>query len=310
MRWASPARWRRGSSSTSPRRLDQAPASRAGRRSRASAPPISRALASSARAPCSKARTASTTASRSTTQGDWAKLARRLRQALARRRRRLQALRLRHDDASLHRLRAAASARRSQLEDIEEVVCEAAEGTVHRLWEPLAAKQSAAQRLRRQVQPALLHRRRLRPRPRRPRSVHRGARARPAAARARRARCATRSIPAIPTPTNSPGTSRVKLKNGKTLRGAPAAHPRRRARAAVARRRRGEVPAELRLRRLADRPRRGVSELGENGVRPAGRPEVVQVLKKSISASSVASGASAISEWPETSTRHGLRASA
>jgi 2-methylcitrate dehydratase PrpD len=29
-----------------------------------------------------------------------------------------------------------------QLEDIEEVVCEAAEGTVHRLWEPLASKQS------------------------------------------------------------------------------------------------------------------------------------------------------------------------
>jgi 2-methylcitrate dehydratase PrpD len=30
---------------------------------------------------------------------------------------------------------------RVRLEDIEEIVCEAAEGTVHRLWEPLAAKQ-------------------------------------------------------------------------------------------------------------------------------------------------------------------------
>jgi 2-methylcitrate dehydratase PrpD len=29
-----------------------------------------------------------------------------------------------------------------RIEDIQEVVCEAAEGTVHRLWEPLAAKQS------------------------------------------------------------------------------------------------------------------------------------------------------------------------
>ena len=33
-------------------------------------------------------------------------------------------------------------ARRIQIEQISEVVCEAAEGTVHRLWEPLAAKQA------------------------------------------------------------------------------------------------------------------------------------------------------------------------
>ena len=32
-------------------------------------------------------------------------------------------------------------AKRTSLEDIAEIVCEAAEGTVHRLWEPLAAKQ-------------------------------------------------------------------------------------------------------------------------------------------------------------------------
>jgi 2-methylcitrate dehydratase PrpD len=32
-------------------------------------------------------------------------------------------------------------AKKVKLEDIEEVVCEAAEGTLHRLWEPLAAKQ-------------------------------------------------------------------------------------------------------------------------------------------------------------------------
>jgi len=32
-------------------------------------------------------------------------------------------------------------ARKVEIEDIEEIVCEAAEGTVHRLWEPLAAKQ-------------------------------------------------------------------------------------------------------------------------------------------------------------------------
>ena len=101
---------------------------------------------------------------------------------------------------------AARLAKKIDIDDIEEIVCEAAEGTVHRLWEPLAAKQRAAQRLRRQVQPALLHRRRLRPRPRRAGRVHRGARARPAAARAGgqgalRDRSGQSAIP-----TSSPGT--------------------------------------------------------------------------------------------------------
>jgi 2-methylcitrate dehydratase PrpD len=32
-------------------------------------------------------------------------------------------------------------ASKTRLEEIQEIVCEAAEGTVHRLWEPLAAKQ-------------------------------------------------------------------------------------------------------------------------------------------------------------------------
>lgn len=51
-------------------------------------------------------------------------------------------------------------------QDIEEIVCEAAQGTLHRLWEPLAAKQ-------------------------RPPSP---------------ARCATRSTRTIPTRTTTPGT--------------------------------------------------------------------------------------------------------
>ncbi len=37
---------------------------------------------------------------------------------------------------------AARLAKKISVEDIEEVVCEAAEGTVHRLWEPLASKQA------------------------------------------------------------------------------------------------------------------------------------------------------------------------
>ena len=36
------------------------------------------------------------------------------------------------------------AARGSRPEDVKEIVCEVGEGTVHRLWEPLAAKQTPA----------------------------------------------------------------------------------------------------------------------------------------------------------------------
>ena len=49
-------------------------------------------------------------------------------------------------------------------DDIKEMVCDVGEGTVHRLWEPLAAKQTPTQRLCRKILDALLHRRRLRAR--------------------------------------------------------------------------------------------------------------------------------------------------
>ena len=191
---------------------------------------------------------------------------RRLRQALGRRVDRLQALCLRHDDASVHRLRAPPRAARSTSNEIDEIVCEAAEGMVHRLWEPLAAKQRAAERLRREVQPALLHRRRLRARPRRPRRVHRGARARPAPARARR-QGALRDRPRQSLPRRVHRARAREAEGRHRARGAPAALPRRRARAAVARRPRGEIPAELRLRRLAGAARRELSRVGEKRVR-------------------------------------------
>ena len=57
----------------------------------------------------------------------------------------LQALSVRDHDASLHRLRAPARrAKKSRADDVVEMVCEVGEGTVHRLWEPLAAKQKPA----------------------------------------------------------------------------------------------------------------------------------------------------------------------
>ena len=51
---------------------------------------------------------------------------------------------MRDHDASLYRLRAAACARGIKGERIAEIVCDVGEGTVHRLWEPLAAKQKPA----------------------------------------------------------------------------------------------------------------------------------------------------------------------
>ena len=50
------------------------------------------------------------------------------------------------------------AARGIKPEDISEIVCDVGEGTVHRLWEPLAAKQTARERLCGEVLAALLHR--------------------------------------------------------------------------------------------------------------------------------------------------------
>ena len=49
-------------------------------------------------------------------------------------------------------------------DDIVEMVCEVGEGTVHRLWEPLAAKQTPNNGYAGKFSHALLHRRRLHPR--------------------------------------------------------------------------------------------------------------------------------------------------
>ncbi len=78
------------------------------------------------------------------------------------------------------------AARGVKPEDVKEIVCEVGEGTVHRLWEPLADKQRPAQWLRGEILHALLSRRRLRARRRRARRLHRRGGARPARARARR----------------------------------------------------------------------------------------------------------------------------
>ena len=163
------------------------------------------------------------------------------------------------------------------------------------------AKQRAAERLRGKFSTALLHRRRLRARPRRARRVHRGARARPAAARARR-QGALRDRPgqSVPRRIHRP---RARAAEGRQrARGAPGAHARRRARAAVARRHRGEVPAELRVRRLARRARPTVSSLwAKTAFERPGRPAAFQAEERRSARRASSSGASAISEWPENS---------
>ena len=60
-------------------------------------------------------------------------------------------------------------------EDITDIVCEVAEGTVHRLWEPLAVEAPAAHAVCGEVQHALLHGGRLSRSQGRPRAVQRGA---------------------------------------------------------------------------------------------------------------------------------------
>ena len=70
------------------------------------------------------------------------------------------------------------AARGIKADDISEMVCEVGEGTVHRLWEPLAAKQRPRERLCREILHALLHRRGLRARQCRARRFHRRRRCR------------------------------------------------------------------------------------------------------------------------------------
>ena len=135
-----------------------------------------------------------------------------------------------------------------------------------------ARRQAApAERLCRQILDALLHRRRLRARQCRPRRFHR--RGREGARRASRSppRSATGSIRNNPYPNNFTGHIRATLARRQRDRGAPAAHARRRPRAADARGHRGEVRAQRAPRRLERGARRGGAEADRKFVRRQGR---------------------------------------
>ena len=134
-----------------------------------------------------------------------------------------------------------------------------------------ARRQAAsAQRLRRQIQPTLLHRRRLRPRSCRPRGVHRRAGAGWAVACARsEGALRDRSGESLPGPVHR--TRARAIEGWARARRAPSAHARRRARAAVTRGYRGKVQAELRLWRLDQHPGQALSCLRARRLRPADR---------------------------------------
>ena len=208
-----------------------------------------RARASSGRAPCSRARTASTTASRAPRSGDWEKLLDGFGSAGSPSTHRLQALRLRHHDASVHRLRAPprqeGRSRRHRGNRLR--------GRGRHGAPPVgAARREAApaERLRRASSASPTA------------SPPASSSAMPGSTRSPRSACATRACVALAAQgalRDRPGQSlpgrihrpRARANEGRhRARGAPAASARRRARAAVARRPRGEVPAQLRLRRL------------------------------------------------------------
>ena len=219
------------------RRLDQAHACGLGGAVGPARRVARRAPASSGRAPCSKACTACSTASRTRSEGNYEALTgdfgeRWVTETLAFKPYPCGTMTHPYIDCA-RRL----AARGIEADDIEELVCEVGEGTVHRLWEPLADKQRPPNGYARQVLDALLHRgrascaamsastaftdeavQRCRPCSRSPRKV--------------------RYVidPDNPYPNNFTGHIRASLRDGTRGRGAAAASARRRARAAVARR--------------------------------------------------------------------------
>ena len=211
--------------------------------------------ASTARAPCSKARTGSSTASRTPRRatttlliGDFG--TRWVTETLAFKPYPCGTMTHPYIDCA-RRL----AARGIKAADIKEMVCEVGEGTVHRLWEPLAAKQRPPNGYAGEIL--------ARPTASRPAScaAMSGLTRSPTrpckdAGACSRSPAKVRYVidPQNPYPNNFTGHIRAVLRRRQRDRGAPAAHPRRRARAADARRHRGQVRA-LRRHGGWDEPR-------------------------------------------------------
>ena len=208
MRSASPAAWRAASSNISPKARGPSACMPAGRRSRACAPRCWRGQASPARARCSRARTGCSTASRTrstatTTRslGDFGQ--RWVTETLAFKP--YPCGTMTHPYIDCARRLCARGIKPD--EHVTDIVCDVGEGTVHRLWEPLAAKQTPANGYAGKFSQPYCIADRPRARQRRPRRFHRRGREGPARARALPARSATASIRKIPIRTSSPATS-------------------------------------------------------------------------------------------------------
>ena len=237
-----------------PRRrlVDEAPAPRMGRPRRRRRRRSSPAPASPGRSACSRASTASTRRSPAATTPRGSPRSSTASAACGRSSSsptsRTRAARSRSRTWTARR--GCASATASGRGRSSSIVCETAAGPVPRLWEPLAAKHRAAERLRGEVQPAVPDRVDPDSRPGRPRRVHRRGRARtsrccawPGASRyeldpthrlpaaVRRATCASRSP------------------DGRVVEERQDRPARRARRADDARRARGEVPRQRRAAR-------------------------------------------------------------
>ena len=155
------------------------------------------------------------------------------------------------------------AARGIKADDIKEMVCEVGEGTVHRLWEPLAAKQRPPNGYAAKFATPFLLASRLRAWRRRPRRLHRRGRARPG--RAARSPRKVRYVidPNNPYPNAFTGHIRAVLNDGSVIEERQPHFRGGAQRAADARRHRGEIRAQCAPRRLG----RGAQRRGAEAAR-------------------------------------------
>ena len=162
------------------------------------------------------------------------------------------------------------AAKKIKADDVVEMVCEVGEGTVHRLWEPLAAKQKPANGYAGKFStPYCIATGFVRGNV----GLRRFFRCRRARSRRRRARrqgaLPDRPAKSLSEKFHRPHPRHLARRHGG--RGAPALYARRRAGAADARRHPGQVFAQRHPRRLDRRPRRAGAETHRDFVRRTGR---------------------------------------
>ena len=190
----------------------------------------------------------------------------------------LQAVSVRDHDAPVYRLRAAAR-HAHQGDDVAEMVCDVGEGTVHRLWEPLAAKQTPKNGYSAKFsQPYCIATGFIRGNVGLADFTDAAVKDRALLALAGKVRY--RIDPDNPYPNNFTGHIRVTLARRQRGRGAPAAHAGRGARAADAGGYRGQVHAQRPARRHRFGAREGCLGYRGRHVQRTDRPVRAQRVRK------------------------------